>query len=318
LTTNSTKRNKKKSKKNSNFSTVQSVEDSLRDLDYIADKTLSTTLFLSSQLQKPLFLEGEAGVGKTELAKVLASSLDTELIRLQCYEGLDSNSALYEWNYAKQLLHIKMEEGQENSSSKKVERDIFSQDYLIERPLLRALVQSKEKPVVLLIDEIDRSDEEFEAFLLEILSDFQITIPEMGTVKAENKPLVILTSNRTREIHDALKRRCLYLWVDYPSFDKEVEIISTKVPGISSSLAEQITRFMGQARQMDFYKRPGVAETLDWAQALLALEKKQLDETAVSETIGCILKYQDDIKRINEEEGGLERMVASSQSSSDS
>ena len=318
MTANPTKGNKKKTKKTSNFSTVQSVEDSLRNLDYIADKTLSTTLFLSSQLQKPLFLEGEAGVGKTELAKVLASSLDTELIRLQCYEGLDSNSALYEWNYAKQLLHIKMEEGQENSSSKKVERDIFSQDYLIERPLLRALIQSKEKPVVLLIDEIDRSDEEFEAFLLEILSDFQITIPEMGTVKAENKPLVILTSNRTREIHDALKRRCLYLWVDYPSFDKEVEIISTKVPEISSSLAEQITRFMGQARQMDFYKRPGVAETLDWAQALLALEKKKLDETAVSETIGCILKYQDDIKRIKEEEGGLERMVASSQSSSDS
>ena len=318
MTTNSTKGNKKKSKKTSNFSTVQSVEDSLRNLDYIADKTLSTTLFLSSQLQKPLFLEGEAGVGKTELAKVLATSLDTELIRLQCYEGLDSNSALYEWNYAKQLLHIKMEEGQEKSSSKKVERDIFSQEYLIERPLLRALVQSKEKPVVLLIDEIDRSDEEFEAFLLEILSDFQITIPEMGTVRAENKPLVILTSNRTREIHDALKRRCLYLWVDYPSFDKEVEIISTKVPGITSSLAEQITRFMGQARQMDFYKRPGVAETLDWAQALIALEKKKLDENAVSETIGCILKYQDDIKRIREEEGGLERMVASSQSSSDS
>ncbi len=318
MTTNSTKGNKKKSKKTSNFSTVQSVEDSLRNLDYIADKTLSTTLFLSSQLQKPLFLEGEAGVGKTELAKVLATSLDTELIRLQCYEGLDSNSALYEWNYAKQLLHIKMEEGQEKSSSKKVERDIFSQEYLIERPLLRALVQSKEKPVVLLIDEIDRSDEEFEAFLLEILSDFQITIPEMGTVRAENKPLVILTSNRTREIHDALKRRCLYLWVDYPSFDKEVEIISTKVPGITSSLAEQITRFMGQARQMDFYKRPGVAETLDWAQALIALEKKKLDENAVSETIGCILKYQDDIKRIKEEEGGLERMVASSQSSSDS
>ena len=318
MTTNSTKGNKKKSKKTSNFSTVQSVEDSLRNLDYIADKTLSTTLFLSSQLQKPLFLEGEAGVGKTELAKVLATSLDTELIRLQCYEGLDSNSALYEWNYAKQLLHIKMEEGQEKSSSKKVERDIFSQEYLIERPLLRALVQSKEKPVVLLIDEIDRSDEEFEAFLLEILSDFQITIPEMGTVRAENKPLVILTSNRTREIHDALKRRCLYLWVDYPSFDKEVEIISTKVPGITSSLAEQITRLMGQARQMDFYKRPGVAETLDWAQALIALEKKKLDENAVSETIGCILKYQDDIKRIKEEEGGLERMVASSQSSSDS
>ncbi|MED5579052.1 MAG: MoxR family ATPase [Nitrospinota bacterium] len=318
LTTNSTKGIKRKKKKTSNFPNVQSVEHSLKKLDYIADKTLSTTLFLSSQLQKPLFLEGEAGVGKTELAKVLAASLDTELIRLQCYEGLDSNSALYEWNYAKQLLHIKMEEGQENSSSQKVERDIFSQDYLIERPLLRALIKSKEKPVVLLIDEIDRSDEEFEAFLLEILSDFQITIPEMGTIKAENKPLVILTSNRTREIHDALKRRCLYLWVDYPSFDKEVEIISTKVPEISTSLAEQITRFMGQARQMDFYKRPGVAETLDWAQALLALEKTQLDEIAVTETIGCILKYQDDIKRINEEEGGLERMVSLSQSSSDS
>ena len=239
---------------------------------------------------------------------MLAGALDTELIRLQCYEGLDSNSALYEWNYAKQLLHIKMEEGREGDS-KKIERDIFSSDYLIERPLLRALVRSKDRPAVLLIDEIDRSDEEFEAFLLEILSDFQITIPEMGTVKAGRRPVVVLTSNRTREIHDALKRRCLYLWVDYPSFEKEVEIILTKVPSASRRLAEQITRFMGQARTMDFYKRPGVAETLDWAQALLALQREQLDAQSVRETLGCILKYQDDIKRV--EENGLDRLVAS-------
>ena len=271
--------------------------------------TLATTLFLALKLEKPLFLEGEAGVGKTELAKVLAKLLDTELIRLQCYEGLDSNSALYEWNYAKQLLHIKMEETNTNQgNAKKVERDIFSEEYLIERPLLRALLRSKEKPAVLLIDEIDRSDEEFEAFLLEILSDFQITIPEMGTIKAARNPVVVLTSNRTREIHDALKRRCLYLWVDYPSFEKEVEIVTTKVPEVPIKLAEQICRFMAQARTMDFYKRPGVAETLDWAQALIALQKDELNPTAVRETLGCILKYQDDIKRI--EEDGIETMVA--------
>ena len=289
------------------LSTVEAVQESIRSQNYIADMTLSTTLFLALKLEKPLFLEGEAGVGKTELAKVLANLLDTELIRLQCYEGLDSNSALYEWNYAKQLLHIKMEEGNK-SDAKKVEKDIFSAEYLIERPLLRALIRSKEKPAVLLIDEIDRSDEEFEAFLLEILSDFQITIPEMGTIKAERNPLVILTSNRTREIHDALKRRCLYLWVDYPSFEKEVEIVTTKVPEAPTRLAEQICRFMGQARTMDFYKRPGIAETLDWAQALLALHKNELDADSVRETIGCILKYQDDIKRI--EENGIEGMVA--------
>ncbi|MFP6889296.1 MAG: MoxR family ATPase, partial [Nitrospinota bacterium] len=217
--------------------------------------------------------------------------------------------ALYEWNYAKQLLHIKMEETNTNQgNAKKVERDIFSEEYLIERPLLRALLRSKEKPAVLLIDEIDRSDEEFEAFLLEILSDFQITIPEMGTIKAVRNPVVILTSNRTREIHDALKRRCLYLWVDYPSFEKEVEIVTTKVPEVPIKLAEQICRFMAQARTMDFYKRPGVAETLDWAQALIALQKDELNPTAVRETLGCILKYQDDIKRI--EEDGIETMVA--------
>ncbi len=289
------------------LSTVEAVQESIRSQNYIADMTLSTTLFLALKLEKPLFLEGEAGVGKTELAKVLANLLDTGLIRLQCYEGLDSNSALYEWNYAKQLLHIKMEEGNKGDA-KKVEKDIFSKEYLIERPLLRALMRSKEKPAVLLIDEIDRSDEEFEAFLLEILSDFQITIPEMGTIKAERNPLVILTSNRTREIHDALKRRCLYLWVDYPSFEKEVEIVTTKVPEAPIRLAEQICRFMGQARTMDFYKRPGIAETLDWAQALLALHKKELDPDSVRETLGCILKYQDDIKRI--EENGIEGMVA--------
>ncbi len=289
------------------FSSPEAVQESIRQNDYIADKTLATTLFLAMKLEKPLFLEGEAGVGKTELAKVLATLLDTELIRLQCYEGLDSNSALYEWNYAKQLLHIKMEEGAKGNT-KQIERDIFSEEYLIERPLLRALVRSKEKPVVLLIDEIDRSDEEFEAFLLEILSDFQITIPEMGTIKATRNPVVVLTSNRTREIHDALKRRCLYLWVDYPSFEKEVEIVTTKVPEAPLKLAEQICRFMSEARTMDFYKRPGVAETLDWTQALLALHKDELDADSVRETLGCILKYQDDIKRI--EEDGIERMVA--------
>ena len=297
----------RRKKPEADFTTVDAVQETLRNQEYIADRTLATTLFLAVKLEKPLFLEGEAGVGKTELAKVLASALDTELIRLQCYEGLDSNSALYEWNYAKQLLHIKMEEGNQGDT-KKIERDIFSSDYLIERPLLRALVRSKERPAVLLIDEIDRSDEEFEAFLLEILSDFQITIPEMGTVKAGRRPVVVLTSNRTREIHDALKRRCLYLWVDYPSFEKEVEIILTKVPSAPRRLAEQITRFMGQARTMDFYKRPGVAETLDWAQALLALHRQELDPQSVRETLGCILKYQDDIKRV--EEDGLDRLVA--------
>ncbi len=292
------------------LSSVEAVQECFRKNDYIADQTLATTLFLAIMLEKPLFLEGEAGVGKTELAKVLAKALDTELIRLQCYEGLDSNSALYEWNYAKQLLHIKMEEGK-SADAKKVEKDIFSQEYLIERPLLRALIHSKDKPVVLLIDEIDRSDEEFEAFLLEILSDYQITIPEMGTIKAKTKPLVVLTSNRTREIHDALKRRCLYLWVDYPTFEKEVEIVTTKVPGVSAKLAEQVCRFMGQARTMDFYKRPGVAETLDWAQALMILQKDELDADAVRDTIGCILKYQDDIKRL--EETGIDSVIATSQ-----
>ena len=301
---------KKKKGSGQGFTDVEDVQESFRKLDYISDRTLATTLFLATKLEKPLFLEGEAGVGKTELAKVLASAMDTELIRLQCYEGLDANSALYEWNYAKQLLHIKMEEGKD-SDAKQIEKDIFSEQYLIERPLLRALLRSKEKPVVLLIDEIDRSDEEFEAFLLEILSDYQITIPEMGTVQAVSKPLVVLTSNRTREIHDALKRRCLYLWVDYPSFEKEVEIITTKVPGVSDRLAEQISRFMTQARQMDFYKRPGVAESLDWAQALLALHRNELDADAVRETIGCILKYQDDIKRV--ESDGLDSMVATAQ-----
>lgn len=291
------------------LSSVEAVQECFRKNDYIADQTLATTLYLAIMLEKPLFLEGEAGVGKTELAKVLATALDTELIRLQCYEGLDSNSALYEWNYAKQLLHIKMGEGK-NEDAKKVEKDIFSADYLIERPLLRALVHSKEKPVVLLIDEIDRSDEEFEAFLLEILSDYQITIPEMGTIKAAKKPIVVLTSNRTREIHDALKRRCLYLWVDYPTFEREVEIVRTKVPEASKKLAEQICRFMGQARTMDFYKRPGVAETLDWARALIVLHKDELDPQSVRETVGCILKYQDDIKRL--EESGIDNIVATS------
>ncbi len=292
------------------LSSVDAVQECFRQNKYISDRAIATTLYLAIKLEKPLFLEGEAGVGKTEMAKVLAASLDTELIRLQCYEGLDSNSALYEWNYAKQLLHIKTEEGSKGNA-KQIEKDIFSPEYLIERPLLRALLHSKKRPIVLLIDEIDRADEEFEAFLLEILSDFQITIPELGPIMAERKPLVVLTSNRTREIHDALKRRCLYLWVDYPSFEKELEIVLTKVPGITKRLGEQICRFMGQARKVDFYKRPGVAETLDWAQALIALHKEELDSDSVKETIGCILKYQEDIKQIKED--GFDRLVGTAQ-----
>ena len=279
------------------LSSAEAVQESIRNLDYIADSTLSTTLFLALALEKPLFLEGEAGVGKTELAKVLAKLLDTELIRLQCYEGLDSNSALYEWNYAKQLLHIKMEEGNKGDT-KQVEKDIFSEEYLIERPLLRALVRSKEKPAVLLIDEIDRSDEEFEAFLLEILSDFQITIPEMGTIKAVRNPVVILTSNRTREIHDALKRRCYYHWIGYPDAARELSILTLKVPGAGDRLSREIVGFVQSLREQDLFKLPGISETIDWASALVQLDKLTLDPQTVNDTLGVLLKYQDDIAKI--------------------
>ncbi|OQX63128.1 MAG: ATPase [Desulfococcus sp. 4484_242] len=267
---------------------------------YIADRALATVLFLSHRLQKPLFLEGEPGVGKTEVAIVMSRLFGTELIRLQCYEGLDASTALYEWNYPKQLLHIRLEE-ERNTEKETIEQLIYSPRFLIRRPLLEAILRSEEKAPVLLIDEIDRSDEEFEAFLLEILSDFQITIPEIGTIQAKKKPLVVVTSNRTRDVHDALKRRCLYHWIDYPSFDKEYRILMTRLPGIESRFAEQVTRFMQKARTVDFLKKPGVSETLDWGRALMTMHRSYLDEAVVIETMGCFLKYQEDIRRFREE-----------------
>jgi len=274
--------------------------DELADSHYIADRALATVLFLSHRLEKPVFLEGEPGVGKTEVAIVMARLFNTELIRLQCYEGLDVSSALYEWNYPKQLLHIRLEE-QGKRDVEAIEELIYSPRFLIRRPLLEAILKSDEKAPVLLIDEIDRSDEEFEAFLLEVLSDFQITIPEIGTIKAKKKPLVVVTSNRTRDVHDALKRRCLYHWIDYPSFEKEYQILMARLPGIESRFAEQVTRFMQQARTVDFLKKPGVSETLDWGMALMAMQRAYLNEAVVLETLGCFLKYQDDIKRFKEE-----------------
>jgi MoxR-like ATPase len=247
-------------------------------------------------------LEGEPGVGKTEIAKVLAQLLDTELIRLQCYEGLDVNQAVYEWNYTRQMLHIRLLESRGERAS---EAELFGKEYLLERPLLQAIQRSKTQRPVLLIDEIDRSDEEFEAFLLEILSDFQITIPEIGTIKAAQPPVVVLTSNRTREVHDALKRRCLYYWIDYPSFEKEYDIVRAKLPHAAEQLAEQVTHFIQELRQQDLYKIPGVAETLDWTAALVALDAQALSVEIVENTIGVILKYQDDIEKINGETARL-------------
>ena len=284
----------------SHFESIEQVVDELADGHYVADRALATVLFLAHKLEKPIFLEGEPGVGKTEVAIVMAQLFQTDLIRLQCYEGLDSSTALYEWNYPKQLLHIRLEERGEKKKQE-IEELIYSQRFLVERPLLEAIRKSDEKAPVLLIDEIDRSDEEFEAFLLEVLSDFQITIPEIGTLKAKKKPMVVVTSNRTRDVHDALKRRCLYHWIDYPSFEKEYEIIMTRLPGIESRFAEQVTRFMQKIRDFDFLKKPGVSETLDWARALMAMEKKHLDENVIQETLGCFLKYQEDISRFIQE-----------------
>jgi MoxR-like ATPase len=280
--------------------TIERIQEVLREKQYICERPLATVVYLSTVMGKPLLLEGEAGVGKTEVAKVLAQVLDTRLIRLQCYEGLDANTALYEWNYPKQMLRIKLEEVR-GGNQKAVGADIFTEEYLIKRPLLEAIQSNGPAPPVLLIDEIDRADMEFEAFLLEVLSDFQITIPEIGTLRAARRPYVFVTSNRTREIHDALKRRCLYHWIDYPSFEKEYEIIATKVPGIQARLARQICAFMQQVRGMNFYKRPGVAETLDWAAALLALNRQELDEKTVTETLGCVFKYREDLRHLQEE-----------------
>ncbi|RLB10351.1 MAG: MoxR family ATPase [Deltaproteobacteria bacterium] len=272
----------------------------LQRVGYIADRALATVLYLAYRLQKPIFLEGEPGVGKTEVAIVMSRLFDTELIRLQCYEGLDVSSALYEWNYPKQLLYIRLAE-HKDANKEDIEKVIYSQRFLIKRPLLEAILHSKEMPPVLLIDEIDRADEEFEAFLLEVLADFQISIPEIGTIRAEKRPVVIITSNRTRDVHDALKRRCLYHWIDYPSFEKEYSIIMTKIPDIESDFAKQITKFMQRIRKLDFLKRPGISETLDWARALITMHRSYLDEETVRETIGCILKYQEDIKKFREE-----------------
>ena len=277
------------------FDSIEEVQTAMAARSYFADRAIATTVFLSSQLGKPLFLEGEAGVGKTELGKTLASILDAKLIRLQCYEGLDASHALYEWNYPKQLLRIKLGESS-GSSLESIDKELFSEDYLIRRPLLEAITADGDRPPVLLIDEVDRADEEFEAFLLEVLSDFQITIPELGTIKARHQPFVVITSNRTREVHDALKRRCLYLWLDYPAFDREYEILRAKVPGINEKLAGQVCALMQQLRQEDFYKKPGIAETIDWGAALIALHKDELDASTVEETLGCIFKYNDDLE----------------------
>ncbi len=277
---------------------ISSTVKLLRDNDYIAERSLGTAVFLSLQLQRPLLLEGEAGVGKTEVAKVLARALGRRLIRLQCYEGLDVSSAVYEWNYSRQMIEIRLAETEVESDRNQLAQDIYSKQFLIERPLLQALQHDADEPPVLLIDEIDRTDEPFEAYLLEILSDFQITIPEIGTIAAKSPPSVIVTSNRTREIHDALKRRCFYHWVDFPSAERELNILQIKAPQASAELARQIVQFVQALRQEDLYKSPGVAETIDWAHALVQIDVISLDASVVDETLGVLLKYQDDIDRV--------------------
>jgi MoxR-like ATPase len=273
----------------------------LAGADYLADRSLATVLFLALKMNRPIFLEGEAGVGKTEIAKVLATRLDRRLIRLQCYEGLDVASAVYEWNYAAQMIAIRAAEAQGERDRERIEQDVFGERFLIKRPLLQALEPDPAGPPVLLIDELDRSDEAFEAFLLEVLADFQVTIPELGTIKAEHPPIVVITSNRTREIHDALKRRCLYHWVGYPNAARELEIVRAKAPGIGKKLSEQVVGFVQMLRKQDLFKSPGVAETLDWATALSELDAVALDPATVSDTLGVLLKYQDDIAKL---EGG--------------
>jgi MoxR-like ATPase len=275
----------------------------LTGADYVADRSLATVLFLSLRMKRPLFLEGEAGVGKTEIAKVLAESLGRRLIRLQCYEGLDVSSAVYEWNYAAQMIEIRMEEAAGKVERAAMEKNVFSEKYLIRHPVLDALTGTAGAAPVFLIDELDRTDEAFEAFLLEILSDFQVTVPELGTIRAEEPPIVIITTNRTREIHDALKRRCLYHWVDYPDAARELEIVRRKVPQANRRLSAEVVAFIQKLRQIDLFKAPGVAETIDWAGALNELDKVALDPETVSDTIGVLLKYQDDIARIGQGEG---------------
>jgi MoxR-like ATPase len=278
-----------------------SIDDTLKllgEADYLADRSLATVLFLALRMGRPLFLEGEAGVGKTEIAKVLASTLGRRLIRLQCYEGLDVSAAVYEWNYAEQMIAIRLAEAEGNIDRERLSHDVFSDRFLIKRPLLQALEPDVNGAPVLLIDELDRTDEAFEAFLLEVLADNQVTIPEMGTIKAEHPPITVITSNRTREIHDALKRRCLYHWVGYPTAERELKIVRAKVPGISRKLSQEVVAFVQTLRAQDLFKSPGVAESLDWAAALTELDVVALDPATVSDTLGVLLKYQDDIARV--------------------
>ena len=278
---------------------IDSTLDLLAKADYIADRSLATVLYLALRMGRPLFVEGEAGVGKTEIAKVLATTLGRRLIRLQCYEGLDVSAAVYEWNYGAQMIAIRLAEAEGEGDRTRIEHDVFSERFLIKRPLLQALEPDPSGPPVLLIDEIDRTDEAFEAFLLEVLADFQVTVPELGTVKAAYPPIVVVTSNRTREVHDALKRRCLYHWVGYPNAERELKILRAKVPGIAKKLSEQVVAFVQALRKEDLFKSPGVAETLDWAGALTELDVVALDPATVSDTLGALLKYQDDITRLD-------------------
>ena len=276
----------------------------LRKGDYLADRSLSTALFLSLRLHRPLFLEGEAGVGKTEIANVLAATLGRRLVRLQCYEGLDVASAVYEWNYARQMVEIRLAEAAGDRSRDSIEEDIFSEKFLIKRPLLQALESGLESAPVLLIDELDRTDEPFEAYLLEVLADFQITVPEIGTIKAEKPPIVVITSNRTREIHDALKRRCFYYWIDYPDARRELEILNVKAPEAPARLSAEVVGFVQKLRGTDLFKLPGVSETIDWANALTELDCVALDPENINDTLGVLLKYQDDITKIQGSEAG--------------
>jgi MoxR-like ATPase len=277
---------------------VDDTQALLKAGDYLADRSLATAVFLSLKLHRPLFLEGEAGVGKTEIAKVLATTLDRRLLRLQCYEGLDVASAVYEWNYSRQMIEIRLAEAEGSISRERLGDDVFSRRFLIERPLLQALEPHDQGPPVLLIDELDRADEPFEAYLLELLSDYQITIPEIGPIKAQHPPLVVITSNRTREIHDALKRRCFYYWVDYPSAERELAILALKAPDADAQLSRQVVAFVQRLREMDLFKLPGVSETIDWAQALTQLDVLELDAAVINDTVGALLKYQDDIAKV--------------------
>jgi MoxR-like ATPase len=290
------------------FASIDALQAALAAHDYIADRALATSVFLALKLRKPLLLEGEAGVGKTEIAKVLSTLLPAPLIRLQCYEGLDISTSVYEWNYPRQMLYLRAAEGAGETKDRAL-HDIFGSDFLLKRPLLQAIEGAAgEQPPVLLVDELDRADDEFEAFLLEVLSDFQITIPELGTIKAAQPPVVILTSNRTRDIHDALKRRCLYHWIEYPSIEKEIAIVQARMPGVGERLSGQVVAFVHELRQMDLYKVPGIAETLDWVAALTALDRTALDPETVDDTLGAILKYQDDLAAVRKR--GVRQLIA--------